>query len=351
MIINKFSFNATNFDSLVRNSPLDGLRGILALSVLVHHFYITYFWKTTGLWKRPESDLLNNFGAIAVSFFFLITGYLFISKIQKEKINWKQLYISRIRRIVPLYLFVVIIIFSITLIYIDVPYSIVELFNWMGRWILFRGGDLEGFPTGIIIAGVNWTLTYEWAFYLLLPLLHAIFHRKFNNKKVLFFSILIFFFMVYKTSKSIYLLFLLSYSAIYYKNEINIFFNKNKNKLSLFLSLLLIYCAFFTTAYSLQQKIILGVIFCFMANGFSFFGVLNIRSMKILGDISYSTYLIHGLILYILFTILNIFNFNNSLYLYYMYFPLVFLIVVLVSFATYIFIEKPFLHRKIINKS
>ena len=34
--------------------------------------------------------------------------------------------------------------------------------------------------------------------------------------------------MVYKTSKSIYLLFLLSYPAIYYKNEINIFFNKNK---------------------------------------------------------------------------------------------------------------------------
>ena len=63
----------------------------------------------------------------------------------------------------------------------------------MGRWILFRGGDLEGFPTGIIIAGVNWTLTYEWAFYLLLPLLHAIFHRKFNNKKSVIFSILIFF--------------------------------------------------------------------------------------------------------------------------------------------------------------
>ena len=56
--------------------------------------------------------------------------------------------------------------------------------------------------------------------------------------------------MVYKTSKSIYLLFLLSYPAIYYKNEINIFFNKNKNKLSLFLSLLLIYCAF------LQQHIL-----------------------------------------------------------------------------------------------
>ena len=87
-----------------------------------------------------------------------------------------------------------------------------------------------------------------------------------------------------------------------------------------------------------------------MANGFSFWSS-QYKSMKILGDISYSTYLIHGLILYILFTILNIFNFNNSLYLYYMYFPLVFLIVVLVSFATYIFIEKPFLHRKIINKS
>ena len=56
--------------------------------------------------------------------------------------------------------------------------------------------------------------------------------------------------MVYKTSKSIYLLFLLSYPAIYYKNEINIFFNKNKNKLSLFLSLLLIYCVFYNSIFS-----------------------------------------------------------------------------------------------------
>ena len=119
----------------------------------------------------------------------------------------------------------------------------------MGRWILFRGGDLEGFPTGIIIAGVNWTLTYEWAFIYYYHYCMLFFIENSIIKSVIFFNFNIFF-MVYKTSKSIYLLFLLSYPAIYYKNEINIFFNKNKNKLSLFLSLLLIYCAF------LQQHIL-----------------------------------------------------------------------------------------------
>ncbi|HEE5774939.1 acyltransferase, partial [Acinetobacter baumannii] len=53
-----------------RSSPLDGLRGILALSVLAHHFYITYVWKTAGEWKKPEFVLIDNFGGTAVSLFF-----------------------------------------------------------------------------------------------------------------------------------------------------------------------------------------------------------------------------------------------------------------------------------------
>ena len=68
-----------------RTSTVDGLRGILALSVMAHHFYITYIWKTAGDWEKPESIVIDNFGAVAVSLFFLITGYLFISKIRKRQ--------------------------------------------------------------------------------------------------------------------------------------------------------------------------------------------------------------------------------------------------------------------------
>ncbi len=53
-----------------RTSTIDGLRGILALSVMTHHFYITYIWKTVGEWKKPENILIDNFGGVAVSLFF-----------------------------------------------------------------------------------------------------------------------------------------------------------------------------------------------------------------------------------------------------------------------------------------
>lgn len=81
--------NAQLYDSLDRSSPIDAMRGILALSVMTHHFYITYVWKTVGSWKTPESIFLENLGAVGVSLFFLTTGFLFLNKIKKNNINWK----------------------------------------------------------------------------------------------------------------------------------------------------------------------------------------------------------------------------------------------------------------------
>ena len=98
-LLNKVQFLPT--EVIRRSSPIDGIRGILALSVLAHHFYITYVWKTAGEWKKPEFVLIDNFGGTAVSIFFLITGYLFINKMMKVDISWKQVYLSRVKRIYP----------------------------------------------------------------------------------------------------------------------------------------------------------------------------------------------------------------------------------------------------------
>lgn len=343
--LNNFSYNTKTFDSLTRNSPLDGLRGILALSVLTHHFCCTYYWRKNGEWPRLEIELLSNLGAVSVSLFFLITGYLFITKIQKEKINWKELYISRFKRIVPLYLTITTIVIVITLISIKTPYTTKELIKWIKNWILFKGGPLNDFPSNLIISGVNWTLSYEWCFYFSLPILYSIIHKKFINKFLLLISA-IFCFKIFKhTTQEMYLLFLFSYPAIIWKNKIKCYLAKYSIFLSIAIPALTIYCLFFTIAYTLQQKIILAFIFSFIANGFSFFGFLNIKSIKILGDISYSTYLTHGLVLYISFTMLNIFNFNTNLLVYYSYFPLIFLIVISLSFLSFIFIERPFLRK------
>lgn len=89
-LIGKLQLSHSTFDSLDRESPLDGLRGVLALAVLVHHFFITFMWKTTGVWDHPENKILDNFGAIPVSLFFLITGFCLSAKFRKKKLIGRE---------------------------------------------------------------------------------------------------------------------------------------------------------------------------------------------------------------------------------------------------------------------
>lgn len=68
------------FDSIHRDSPLDGLRGILAIFVLAQHFYLMYRWKIEGEWGIADNFgqhwmyFAQNIGAIPVSLFFYDYG-------------------------------------------------------------------------------------------------------------------------------------------------------------------------------------------------------------------------------------------------------------------------------------
>lgn len=345
-IIQKLPLSATTFDSLNRNSPLDGLRGILALSVLVHHFFITYMWKTTGVWDHPTNKVLDNFGAIPVSFFFLITGYLFINKIKNTKIDWLKIFKSRIRRIVPLYAFVSILVVVLTLasVHLD-DYSFSQIIKWLKDWILFDGKSLGEFQSTIIIAGVNWTLIYEWGFYFSLPILHALFHKKVIDKRYFYLAFIIFLVIFLDTKRSLYLLFLLSILPIVFQEKIKALIERKAALVAITLPILVLVSFIFTTHFSTIQKCITALVFAFICNGYTFNNVLNNKGLKVLGDISYSTYLLHGLVLYLFFTTFNIYDFNNGLISYYLIFPLVFLLVILISFLSYKFIEKPFLKK------
>jgi len=63
-----------------RYESLDGLRGFLAVGVIVHHGMATYTRVTTGLWSVGNSATYGLFGTAAVAMFFMITGFLFWGK-------------------------------------------------------------------------------------------------------------------------------------------------------------------------------------------------------------------------------------------------------------------------------
>ncbi|QEY17069.1 acyltransferase [Cellvibrio sp. KY-GH-1] len=97
------------FDSCAENSGrypiIDGLRGYLAISVFIHHFVVTWYWKVGGGWGRPPETFFHNLGKVGVILFFVTTGFLFSTQLirKRYRVNIHDLIVSRFFRIVPLY--------------------------------------------------------------------------------------------------------------------------------------------------------------------------------------------------------------------------------------------------------
>lgn len=160
-----------------RFQSIDGLRGYLALFVFIHHSSIWYYYLRSGEWKVPPSVLFTDFGIVGVALFFMITGFLFFSKLLKgrsEKIDWERLFVSRILRLIPLYLLIVvgIVVISFVSSHGAIVGSRRNLLSGIWQWIILGTPDLNGMPrTSLAVASVTWSLRYEWFFYLSLPLI------------------------------------------------------------------------------------------------------------------------------------------------------------------------------------
>jgi peptidoglycan/LPS O-acetylase OafA/YrhL len=151
--------NPTDTHSLT----IDGLRGFLAFGVFLHHAYIWFYFLKTGSWVKPESRLFTHFGQSAVALFFMITGFLYFSKVLNSKeraVDWLRLYISRCLRILPLYLFVMLVGALLMALMRHGVWLLPLAFPWDQRDFL-----------ELLTAGVTWTLAYEWKFYLALPII------------------------------------------------------------------------------------------------------------------------------------------------------------------------------------
>lgn len=161
----------------VRFESLDGLRGILALSVLFCHAVVTHHFFRTGQWSAPPWVVARLAGDTAVTLFFMTTGFLFWSKAlgARGRVNAIDLYRGRVLRLAPMYLFCAIAILFVALGAVGPPraydrhffISITKLFS-LG---LSGSGKLNGVLFTDFNAIVTWTLAYEWRFYLLLPLI------------------------------------------------------------------------------------------------------------------------------------------------------------------------------------
>lgn len=307
-------FSRLNFFSCLdegandRMHNLDGLRAMLAMFVVYHHTILRYNEIRTGKWSYTESLIFNNIGSIGVSLFFMITGFLFWGRVSgKKNVEWVKLFNGRLFRIGPLYLFVTLISAFIILAKSDFIVSQNNLINFRGQLstILFMGMDYKPHAfmnnrTFIDLIGPTWTLYYEWLFYLSLPALSLL--KTSSNKLIIIASSFFFFVLINNETGGVFFikLFLLGMIAYELRNVTIKGVTDSDIKLSIIFVVSLILSTQFSDGhhvYNNSSAVCLGVAFFTIVKGCSMFGVLTSKGATRIGNMSYSVYLTHSIVI------------------------------------------------------
>lgn len=283
-----------------RFETLDGLRGFLALGVLGAHAVNMYTWRSGGGWGSA-GGFYEQAGYGGVALFFAITGYLFWLRVLKSHpaLDAVALYRSRLRRIVPMYAFSVLCVLAVAASVTglapneSLPTLAKELRGWASFGFL-PSGPINGFADAHYINAVYWTLAYEWAFYLALPFL-ALFAR--GASSVVLLAAVLFF----GTQAPVVYNFLAGALTAMLVHAGTL---RGRRLDSPWLAPVALgaLAAFFVFP-GLPALLRTGLLFAFfvlVVHGQSLFGLLRSRPAKVLGLASYSIYLLHCIVLFVI---------------------------------------------------
>jgi peptidoglycan/LPS O-acetylase OafA/YrhL len=157
--------------------PVDGLRGILALSVFFYHSNLFFIFESkAGDWPPTTSNFNTQLGVLPVTMFFFITGYVFwLKMIKNASIPMGPFLYARLGRLGGVYVFACLLCF--TLIGFQSHFhrneSVGLLIAQGLSWLLFFGAghDINHIQLSKVWLIPSWTLRLEWLFYLSLPFL------------------------------------------------------------------------------------------------------------------------------------------------------------------------------------
>ena len=290
-----------------RVAPIDGLRGFLALAVVFHHAATYESFLSQDVWST-SSRFYGILGEAGVSMFFMITGYLFWSKMiaQRGRPDWISLYIGRIFRIAPLYLSAIAAMLCLVVAHTGFSLKVppgalaLQLGCWLGLGLLPRP-DVNGFSgTTLLLAGVTWSLRWEWGFYLLLPLTAlATRRRRLHLPATLagFAASLCWLAFGRVSQDQAYLTLFLAGMACASIGSAG-WPVRVPDIVASALAVLGTAAAvgLFTTAYAAGPVLLLALAFYLIASGCTLFGLLLTRPAMRLGNISYGIYLLQGLV-------------------------------------------------------
>lgn len=347
---------------------IDGLRSISVFAIILYHAKFVLFGYT-----------FFQGGFIGVDIFFVISGYLITTLILKEiyktnQFSFKHFYERRIRRILPLLLFVIIITSIIAYFillpqsFIDLARSIVSIFFFASNFYFWLTGRKYGAESELERPLLHiWSLSVEEQFYILLPVFLIIIIKFFKKHLliVLFLSFLTSLLLSEYCSRfypeaSFYQLpfrlFELLIGSLLSYFELNNGEESRKsysvlNQICPSLGIILILYSFLffnlteifhPSTITLIPLIGVSLIIMFSKKEQLITKILSSRIFVFFGLISFSLYLWH----YPIFAYLRYFDiFNNSIWIK----LLSVLLTIILSILSYKLIEKPFRNKNIIS--
>ena len=167
---------------LTYRPEIDGLRAIAVGAVILYHAKITIFG------HQPFKG-----GFIGVDIFFVISGYLITSIILKELVttgsfSFKHFYERRIRRILPVLLFVMLASLPFAWMYlvpssfVDFSKSILYSLGFSSNFYFHYSGQTYGATGGLLKPFLHtWSLSVEEQYYILFPIVLLITFKYFRK--------------------------------------------------------------------------------------------------------------------------------------------------------------------------
>lgn len=323
---------------------IDGLRGVAAtLVVCAHSWRISYSESFERKWFYDSLNFDHRLGAIGVQLFFCITGYLFFTKlISNKNQQWDKFFIARFKRLAPAYFFAITILITITFLKSS-SFGINEVVSAIKLYAFgLLGTDLSvpGF-NGTELFSVLWSLPYEWKFYFMMPVIAACMHARWTTILAVIAAALSILIVMYQDGGSFSALFASGALAAYLDKKIQLNSSWLRHVVLLFSFAMLVY----TTSIDLNnygiERISVASLF-FISVIISKPRILCNSSLRFMGEISYSVYLLHIICYFAFASLFDIYLSTESIPAYTFAFSIFTCVLCSLSFK---YIEYPFIKK------
>jgi len=317
-----------------RIKELDGLRGVAVIAVLLFHYLFHY---DVMYGHQIESIELFRYGFYGVHLFFLVSGFVIFWTISRSEKPFDFVW-SRFSRLYPPFWVALLITFICVTVF-TLPNREVDIGTLLLNFLMFH----EYFGISHV-DGVYWTLTIELAFYFWILIIFCFGQIK-NIEKILILwlccsALLSFYGLDEKIDHRLKSFFILDYIELF---AAGICFYKYKIKNHNLFTHITIFLAVITIYFSYTFKISLGISLMYLLFWLITIGKIKILGSKVFvyfGTVSYSLYLIHQNVGYIII---------NKAYLY-GYDPILgvvtaFVISLLLANLIMIYVERPCLRK------